>query len=143
MSMAETVRVLRAMSLFQGLHDKALRVVALSGEALVLNAGERLWEKDDDGPFVVIVLAGEADVLVPTPRGEVSVATLGEGEIIGEMAVLTGRPRSTAVAARTGLRVLRVDGEVMLDLMHEFPALALEIGRVLAHRLDAMNARTI
>ncbi|MEO0762938.1 MAG: hypothetical protein AAFZ09_14235, partial [Pseudomonadota bacterium] len=57
MSMAETVRVLRAMSLFQGLHDKALRVVALSGEALVLNAGERLWEKDDDGPFVVIVLA--------------------------------------------------------------------------------------
>lgn len=144
MPLNATMEVLERMSLFRQLDTRRLRVIAMTGRALTLRAGERLWEKGDGGDAVLIVLTGEADVLMPSEGGsEVSIAVLGSGEIVGEMAVLTGRPRSTAIAARTDMEVLEIEGETMLGLLREFPELALELIRVLALRLETSNARAV
>ncbi|MEM6974014.1 MAG: cyclic nucleotide-binding domain-containing protein [Pseudomonadota bacterium] len=142
MSLNDTVRVLSAMALFSPLDEQRLRVVALSGQPVTYEDGERLWEKDDPGPYVVIVLEGTAEILLPTnDGGETAITTLGPGEVVGEMAVLTGARRSTAVAARGTLRLLRLEGEVLIELLTEFPALALQLCRVLAQRIEATNAK--
>ncbi|MEM6421407.1 MAG: cyclic nucleotide-binding domain-containing protein [Pseudomonadota bacterium] len=143
MTLSSTLAVLKDMPMFRGLDERRLRVIAMTGEVLAVRSGERLWEKGDDGDTVIIVLDGEASVLVPTTGGEAAVAVLGAGQIIGEMAVLTGSPRSTAIAAQSDLRILRLDGRIVLDLLREFPDLAIEFIRVLAQRLEATNAKAV
>ncbi|MEO1273984.1 MAG: cyclic nucleotide-binding domain-containing protein [Pseudomonadota bacterium] len=150
MTLSAALSVLKTMPLLRVLDERRLRVIVMTGDLLSIRQGERLWEKGDDGDSVIIVLEGQATVLVPPRDGaaangahETAVAVLGPGEIIGEMAVLTGSPRSTAIAAQTDLRVLRLDGGIVLDLLHEFPELAIEFIRVLAQRLEATNARVV
>ena len=141
MSLSATLEVLRAMALFRQLDPARLRLVALAGRVQVLRARERLWERGEAGDHVYIVLAGSVDVLVPSDGGEVSVAVIGSGEIVGEMAVLTGNPRSMAIAAREDSRLFRLEGDTVLGLLREFPELSLEVIRILADRLDRANAR--
>ena len=139
MSLKMIVKVLAEVPLFRNVDPKQLRVFAMMGESLTYRAGERLFEKGDDGDAAYVVINGEVDVLVPTDQGEASVAVLGAREIFGEMAVLCNQPRSTAIAARSDLMVLRLDRSVIMKLLHEFPGIALEFIRVLAGRLEATS----
>jgi len=143
MSLQRSVDVLTDMPLFRKIDPKRLRVIAMMAEQLSFKAGERLFEKGDEGDAAFIVLEGEVDVLVPVTGGETSVAVLGPGQIVGEMAVLTDQPRSTAIAARTDLRVMRFDRGMVLNLLREFPDFALELIRVLAQRLETTTMRSV
>jgi CRP-like cAMP-binding protein len=75
-------------------------------------------------------------VLVPVEGSEQSVAVLGQGEIFGELAVICDQTRSSAIAARSELEVLRLDRNVVLNLMREFPDISLEMVRILGGRLE-------
>jgi CRP-like cAMP-binding protein len=142
MSLQRTLDVLKEMPLFRQVDDRRLRVIALMGEVATLKAGERLAEKGEPGDAAYVVLSGEIDIRVPTAGGEISVARLGPGQIVGEMALLTDRPRSAAMAALTDLVVLRLDRPTLMSLLREFPDFALEMIRVLALRLEATTARS-
>lgn len=136
MSLNKIVDAMREVPMFRNVDPKQLRLFAFMGETLTFRAGERLFEKGDDGDAAYIVIEGKVDVLVPTDGGEAAVAVLGEKEIFGEMAVLCDQPRTTAIAAQTDLITLRLDRSVILDLLQEFPDIALEMIKVLAGRLE-------
>jgi CRP-like cAMP-binding protein len=136
MSLNRAVQVLQEMRLFRNIDLKRLRVVAMMGEALTYRAGERLFEKGDEGDAAFIIIDGEVEVLVPAEGGEQSVAVLGKGEIFGELAVICDQTRSSAIAARTGLETLRLDRNVVLNLMREFPDISVEMVRILGGRLE-------
>lgn len=140
MSMAETVAVLGRMPLFRSMGDAQLGVIAMSGDVLTFRAGERLAEKGETGEAAFILLKGEVNILVPSDHGETVVARLGPAELVGEMAVLTGNPRSAAIAAHTDLTVLRLSQDAVLTLLREFPELSIEIIGILARRIEATNA---
>ncbi|HET7409063.1 MAG TPA: cyclic nucleotide-binding domain-containing protein [Paracoccaceae bacterium] len=137
MSLNDAVNVMMEVPMFRNVEPKRLRLFAFMGETLTYRAGERLFEKGDDGDAAYIIIDGTVDVLVPVEDGEFPVATLGAREIFGEMAVLCSRPRSTAIAARTDLTVLRLQRSAFLNLLCEFPEIALELIRILADRLEA------
>lgn len=136
MNLNQSIEVLQEMPLFRNVDPKQLRVVAMMGESLTYRAGERLFEKGDEGDAAYIVIDGEVDVLVPTDGNEQSVAILGKGEIFGELAVICDQTRTTAIAARTKLEALRLGRKVVLDLMREFPDITLEMVRILGRRLE-------
>ena len=137
MSLNDAVRVMMEIPMFRNVDPKRLRLFAFMGETLTYRAGERLFEKGDEGNAAYIIIDGTVDVLVPVEDGELSVAALGAKEIFGEMAVLCDQPRSTAIAARTDLTVLRLQRSAFLNLLREFPDIALELIKVLASRLEA------
>lgn len=136
MNLNRAVEILREMPLFRNVDQKQLKVVAMMGEALTYRAGERLFEKGDEGDSAYIVLGGEVDVLMPVNGGEQVVATLGKSEIFGELAVICDQPRSTAIAARSDLEVLRLERSVVMNLIREFPDISVELVRVLGRRLE-------
>ena len=136
MSLNRTVEAMREVPMFRNVDPKQLRVFAFMGETLTYRAGERIFEKNDEGDAAYIVIEGEVEVLIPTEHGEESVAILGEKEIFGEMAVLCDQKRSSAIAAKTDLTTLRLERSVILKLLQEFPDISLELIRVLAHRLE-------
>ena len=139
MSLNEAVDVMREVQLFRNVDDKRLRLFAFMGETLNYRDGERLFEKGDEGDAAYIVLDGAVDVLVPTEGGEISVAVLGKKEIFGEMAVLCDQPRTTAIAAKGPLQVLRLERKAILDMLREFPDISLEFIKVLAGRLETTS----
>lgn len=136
MTLNRTVDAMREVPMFRNVDPKQLRLFAFMGETLTYRAGERLFEKGDEGDAAYIVIEGEVEVLVPVDGGEASVAVLGEKEIFGEMAVLCDQKRSSAIAARTDLVTLRLDRSVIMKMLTEFPDIALELIRLLAHRLQ-------
>jgi CRP-like cAMP-binding protein len=140
MSLNRVVEVMQEMPLFRNVDPKQLRVVAMMGEVSTYRSGERLFEKGDEGDAAYIVLSGEVVVLVPSDGSEQAVATLGKGELFGELAVLCDQSRTTAIAAKSDLEVLRLDRTVVLNLMREFPAITLELVRIIGRRLERTTA---
>ena len=136
-SLNKTVDVLTEVPMFRNVDPKQLRLVAFMGESLTFRAGERIFEKNDEGDAAYVVIAGSVEVLVPTNGGEAAVAEIGNYEIFGEMAVLCDQPRSTAIAAKSDVTVLRLDRSVILKLLQEFPSISIELIKVLAGRLEA------
>ena len=141
MGISKTTDVLREMELFSLVDDRQIRAVAMMGEELSFRDGERLFEQGDEGDAAYVVISGAVDVIVRTESGERSVATLGQGEIFGELAVLCDRPRTTAIAARGALHVFKLERGVILNMLREFPDVALQMIRILGRRLELTTQR--
>jgi CRP-like cAMP-binding protein len=106
-------------------------------------SGDELFHQGDYGDAAYIILEGEADVLVDTPKGAVKVATLGKNEIIGEIAVLCDVPRTATVVAKSELETLRVSKDGFFHLVTQFPQVGIEVMSELAARLhDTTQALT-
>lgn len=136
MGVKEITAVLREMELFSKVDDRQLRAVAMMGEELSYRDGERLFDQGDVGDAAYVVITGAVEVLVSVNGGERGVATLGRGEIFGELAVLCDRPRTTAIAAKGPLVALCLDRGVILNMLREFPDIALQMIRILGRRLE-------
>jgi CRP-like cAMP-binding protein len=136
-SIQNAVDVLRETALFRDIDMKRLKVVALVGRTIRYRAGEVVFRRGDEGDAAYVVLDGVAEVRVPTPAGEQTVARLGRGELFGEIAVLCDRPRTTAIVAGVDLDLLRLDRDTLTGLMADLPDLALRMIRMLAGRLEA------
>ena len=141
MGISQTTEVLREMELFSKVDDRQLRAVAMMGEELSYRSGERLFEQGDEGDAAYIVISGAVEVIVKVNGGERGVATLGRGEIFGELAVLCDQPRSTAIAAKEPLVVFHLDRGVILNMLREFPDLAVQMIRILGRRLELTTQR--
>lgn len=137
MSLNEEVEVLRKIPLFSRIDPPKLKLLAFTSERVAFERGDVLFRQGDMGDAAYILIEGSAEVLVNSPRGEIRVARLGQNDIVGEIAILIDVPRTATVRAETGLVTLRVSKELFFRLVTEFPQIAVEIMRELAHRLEA------
>ena len=137
MNIKDIVCVLCEIPMFRNVEEKRLKLFSMMGQTLSYRSGERLFEKGDEGDAAYVILEGAVDVLIPTDSGEISVAVLGVKEIFGEMAVLLDQPRTTAIAANTDLKVLRLDRQAFFSMLNEFPDVAIELIKIIGGRLEA------
>jgi small-conductance mechanosensitive channel len=92
----------------------------------------------ETSPFYVVA-AGEVTVRVRCPDGhEEEAARLGAGEFFGEMAALTGQPRSATVVAATDCALLALDREAFSELFRRSPEAARQLAEVIALRQEAV-----
>jgi CRP-like cAMP-binding protein len=94
--------LLRGLPLFSDCTPAELHEVAAIADELTLPAGKRLTTEGAAGQEFVVIVSGTADVY---KRGE-KVAELGPADFVGEIALLTGRPRSATVVATSPVTVL-------------------------------------
>ena len=99
----------------------------------------RSSSQGDAADAAYLIIDGEADILVETPAGPVTIAILGPNDVLGEMAILCDVPRTATVRAKTRLVALRIAKEPFLRMVREFPNMAVSIMRELAHRLELTN----
>ena len=141
MSINEEVQILRNIPLFARIEPSKLKLLAFTSERVAFRAGELLVRQGDVADCAYIVIQGDADVLVDTPQGQVSVATLGRNDIIGEVAILIDIPRTATVRAKSDMVTLRISKELFFRLVTEFPQMAVEIMRELAQRLEKTTSQ--
>jgi CRP-like cAMP-binding protein len=135
MSLTKDVEVLRNIPLFAKVEPTKLKLLAFTSERLEYMPGDELFHQGDYGDAAYIIMEGEANVLVDTPKGAVKVATLGRNDIIGEIAVLCDVPRTATVVAQSELETLRVSKDGFFHLVTQFPQVGIEVMSELASRL--------
>ena len=124
-----------------------LHRVALAARERDFAAGDILIAEGEPGDALFVLLSGRSGVLTATPGGgERLVRTYGEGDHIGELALLRQQPRSASVVADTQVRALIVDGAGLAAILRERPEAAMAMLATLAERISdavAMAAVTI
>jgi CRP/FNR family cyclic AMP-dependent transcriptional regulator len=136
LSLAEEVEVLKKIPLFANVEQSKLKLLAFTSEKITFQAGDVLFRQDEIGNAAYIIMDGSADVIVNTPNGPLKVATVGKNDFVGEIAILCDMPRTATIQAATQLQTLCISKELFFRLVTEFPQMAVEIMRVLAHRLE-------
>ena len=141
MSLQEEVELLRNIPLFAKIEPSKLKLLAFTSERLTYSQDEILFAQGDAGDSAYIIIGGEADGGVNTPGAPLVVATLKQNEIVGEIAILCDVPRTATVRAKTQLTTLRITKDLFFNLINEFPQIAIEIMRELAHRLEQTTTK--
>ena len=140
MVLKDEVQRLRLVPLFGNVASSRLKLLAFTSKRLSFKAGATLFNQGDPGDAAYVVLSGSADVLANSDSGEIKVATVGPNSIVGEIAILCDVNRTATVRASSPLEVLRIDKDQFLEMLGEFPEMAVEIIRVLANRLGQTTA---
>jgi CRP-like cAMP-binding protein len=101
-----------------------------------LPAGTELMKQDDPPSSAFLILEGAASVTLRGPEGGTSqeAAILATGNIVGEMSLMTGTPRSATVTALTRVRVLEIPKDAIEAILRKSPELAERFSRVLVER---------
>jgi CRP/FNR family transcriptional regulator, cyclic AMP receptor protein len=95
---------LRAVPLFAEMADRDLKVIATFATEDSVPAGTMLMREGDYSNDMVAIESGTADVL----QGDRTVASLGPGDIVGEMGVLARELRNASVVATSPMRLVRM-----------------------------------
>ncbi len=97
--------------------------------------GEKICQQGEPGDSFYIIKSGRLRVSAKNPRGEVFLSIeLQGGQYFGEMALLTGEPRSATVEATEDSELLMLDKEDLRTIMRDNPQVAEVISNVLAQR---------
>ncbi|MGN6514291.1 MAG: cyclic nucleotide-binding domain-containing protein [Rhizomicrobium sp.] len=112
-----------------------------------LQRGGVLMRQGDAAISMFIVLEGAISIAINTPAGEQQeVAVSAAGDVVGEMSLMTGAPRSATVTALTRLRALEITRDTIDDMLKKNPELFERFSRVLAQRqleIDALANRRV
>ena len=141
MSNVEEVELLRRIPLFAKIDPTRLKLLAFTSDRVKFDPGQVVFEQGEGGDYAYVIIEGEADISVNTPSGPLSVATLKEHELVGEIAILCDVPRTATVTATGELVALQISKDLFYRLVTEFPEMAIEIMRDLARRLELTTGR--
>jgi CRP/FNR family cyclic AMP-dependent transcriptional regulator len=141
MSLVEEVELLKGVPLFAKIEPARLKLLAFTSERLTFDAGQELFHQGDVGDAMYVILRGAADVLIDTPGGQVKVAELKANSFVGDIAILREVPRTATVVAHEALTALKITKDMFYRMVEEFPTMAVEMMRELAHRLEDTNQK--
>ena len=128
---------LAELELFADVDAEALAALEARLERRAFAAGESLLREGEHGERFLLVLDGEAAVA----RGGEEVGVVGRGSIVGEQALLRGRPRNATVTATSEVTGLVGDVDDFVALA-EAPGVRERFGRTAGQRLVA-SARPV
>lgn len=114
---------------------RALTDVAASALLMDLEPGEVLFSEGDPSGAVYQVMEGEVQVTIDVEGERKVIATLGPGEVLGELAMLSGAPRSATVRATTQALVAELTPELIEVELAKIHPLVGHIVRTLSDRL--------
>jgi CRP/FNR family cyclic AMP-dependent transcriptional regulator len=126
------IELLKRVPLFSQCTRKELASVAAVADEIDLREGRELTRQGAPGREFFVLIEGEADVR----RNGRKVRTLSDGDFFGEIALVTKRPRTATVVARTPVRVLVVTDRSFRRMIEESPSMQTKVLQALAERLS-------
>jgi NTE family protein/lysophospholipid hydrolase len=133
---------LHRSSLFSSLDPDVLRDLEGEFETFLLYGGETLFREGDPGDFLCIVVSGRLRVVVRRGDGQDNTMTeLASGEIVGEMAVVTGERRTATIDAIRDTQLAKLTKASFERFLSKHGRAAVEVVvRKLAERLRDTTA---
>ncbi len=126
---------LRRIPLFAGCSTRELREISKVADEVLLPAGYTLTREGATGKELVVIVEGAADVV----RHGRTIDAVGDGDVVGEIAVVTDAPRTATVKTTRPTRALVFTRRDVRALMRRRPTIGFRVLDVLAARLPALD----
>src|ERR1700704_4098558 len=134
--------LLRSMDLFTDLPDNELNKIARLLKEHKIAENELIFAQGEPGDGLYIILQGRVRIASTDQLGRERVlAFYGPGEFFGDIAVLTGEPRSATPRASTDLRLLQLRKDDFDTLLATSVGIMRGMLQVMVERQAAMNTR--
>lgn len=105
----ELEKILQNVEIFNGMSDDEIRQVAMLCHERHLGMGDKIAVQGEINDELYVVTAGFAEVVLNESQPDVKViVNLGEGQVIGEMALVDQGPRSATVRANAEPTIIQV-----------------------------------
>lgn len=129
--------LIRSIPLFASCTPQEIHQVASIADEIDLREGRLLTTEHAIGHEFVVVIEGSAEVR----HGDQVVNTIGPGEFVGEIALVTGEPRTATVVATSPVHVLVIEGHAFQHLLETAPDIRAKVDGVIHARLahDAVH----
>ncbi|MCW2601309.1 MAG: Crp/FNR family transcriptional regulator [Frankiales bacterium] len=120
---AEVLMALRHVDLFAGLDELVLAQIASVARPREFDKGELLCVEGDVGDALLLLVRGSVTVFRTSPDGErAALAVVEPPQVLGEVALLDGAPRSASVEATAPTVVLSLSRAEFFGLLRHQPA---------------------
>jgi CRP-like cAMP-binding protein len=107
--------------LFSSLPDEAVKSLMNSVIPKVFPQGAVIIREGDSGDSIFLLESGHAKVVAHFFDKEIELAVLSAGDLFGEVAFLTGRPRTASVIALDNLTAREFHKTILEKIIHEHP----------------------
>ena len=143
-TVAETdqlIGFLKNVSLFEDLPDESLVKLGSCLKTTEFPPSENIMREGAPGISMYIIKDGMVEVRKKDPVTGIDflVAQLGPGAAVGEMSLLTGKPRSASVNTVEPTSVYTLTRTDFRNLLTQYPEISLGLARILAERLEEAN----
>ena len=125
------IELLKRVPLFYACSKRELAHIASLADEVHLPDARDLTKEGAGGWEFFILVEGVADVV---SKGRV-VNELGPGDFVGEISLVTGRPRTATVRTRGAARILVLTASGFRVLMHEVPSIQDKVLTAIAARI--------
>ena len=138
------VEFLTRSDLFANQERTVLDAVLSQGTFQTFGPGAIVFKQGEPGDRLYVIKSGVLEVITQpvdnTPA--VTVVFLGVGEVVGELALLTGSPRSATIRCPESAVLFCLDKRVFDDLMASLPGMSRSMCEVIARRLEATTLKS-
>ena len=129
--------LLASVPMFAALTDSERTQLVAVGRAVTYARGEAIVRQGQDGQSLFIIKRGEARVTLAGTEGDV--ARLREGDVFGEMSLLTGAARTATVTAVSDCDLLEIDADGFRRLVIANPSVLERVTSVTAARREELD----
>jgi len=139
---ADLGAVLSGLPLFKGLDAGVVRQIGAAAEWLSLPGGATLFRAGERPDALYVVLSGCLGVLLPDRSPQQIRGRVVAGGTVGEMGMISGRPRTAHVVALRDTELARVSRESFDRVFGQYPDAMLRIARLTVDRLEQSQSRS-
>ena len=125
------VDLIKHVPLFSGCSKRELEQIAGIADEIEIPAGKALTREGAAGHEFFVLAEGSAEV----ERKGRTVNKLGSGDFLGEIALITGVPRTATVTTTSPCQMLVITARDFKALLRRMPSLQLKVLEALAARL--------
>jgi CRP/FNR family transcriptional regulator, cyclic AMP receptor protein len=129
------LELLKGVPLFARCSKKELADIAQIADEIDLSEGKQLTKEGGRGREFFVLVEGSADVR----RKQRKIGTLGPGDFLGEIALVTKVPRTATVTTTSPVRALVVSEQNFRRLLERSPQVQIKVLEALAERVAATS----
>ncbi len=133
---------LKRVPIFSELTSKDLERISAVAHLRHYHKEQVILIEEEAGQTLFIVMSGQVKISRISEDGrEVILAVMGEGDFFGELSLLDGHSRSANVTVIKDSEMLLIHREDFLNLVNDFPSIAINLLRELASRIRKSDAQ--
>jgi CRP/FNR family transcriptional regulator, cyclic AMP receptor protein len=127
------VELIKSVPLFASCTKKELEAIAGQADELTVPAGKALTKEGERGREFMVIVDGSAEVRKKGRR----LNLLGSGDFLGEIALISGGPRTATVTTTSEADILVLTDRAFSQLTKKMPSIQTNVLKALSERLEA------
>lgn len=132
----DLLRELHQINFLRNLSDDELRLLMAGVTIEQFGAAETIVRQGDLGDSLYLIRSGVVEIFAIGRDGkQVHIRDLTRPAFFGEMALMTGEPRTATVRARTDAELLKLNRDGFVELFKTHPEAVSQIGETIALRM--------